>query len=224
MKKPVKKIAFACALIIINTFLWFYFDVGSLLTIETIKHNREFLINYVKNNYIFSAMLYILAYTLNAALFLPATALLIMIGGLLFGAIAATCYAIIAATGGGTIAFLISRYFLGKTIQERYRHKLIDFNNQIQKHAVRYLLFVRLIPVFPFFLTNMLAGLTLIPIKTFIWTTALGIIPSVMIYTCIGQELTTLNSMRDILTPTFLLALLILTLLSILPLIVKSKK
>src|SRR4029077_3603698 len=105
-----------------------------------------------------------------------------------------------------------------------YHKQLADFNHRIKQNEIRYLLFVRLVPVFPFFLTNILIGLTLIPVTTFMWTTFVGIIPNVMVYACIGKQLTTLNKLSDILTPAFFLALLILTALSTIPLILKSKK
>lgn len=224
MKPYIKKIFYACIFAIINVFLWFYFDIGSLLTLETFQKNRELLLTTVQNNYTWSVLGYMLVYTLDAALFLPATALLIMLGGFLFGVAAATCYATIAATCGGTIAFLVARYFLGTTMQARYGTQLAAFNERIEKNYIRYLFFVRLVPVFPFFLINVLAGLTLIPVTVFIWTTALGIIPNVMIYACIGQQLTTLTKLSDIVTFNFVLAILLLCSLSLLPLVVNRKK
>ncbi len=219
-----KKLVYACLFIGINIFLWFYFDIGSFLTLESLQQHRTLLAGYVRDHYFWSVCTYLLVYTLDAALFLPATAILIMIGGFLFGVIAATCYAIVAATSGASIAFLITRYFLGGIMQERYQVKLQNFNARIEKHHIRYLLFVRLVPIFPFFLTNILAGLTLIPLRTFAWTTALGIIPNVTIYACIGRQLADLTKLSDIFTAQFLIAILFLSLLSLLPLVMPSPK
>jgi uncharacterized membrane protein YdjX (TVP38/TMEM64 family) len=224
MRHTYQKLVYACLFIGINIFLWFYFDIGSFLTLETIQQHRSLLTEYVRDHYIRSVFLYILIYTLDAALFLPATALLIMIGGFLFGVIPAACYAVIAATCGATIAFLITRNLLGGLMQERYQAKLKAFNERIERNHIRYLLFVRLVPVFPFFLTNILAGLTLIPLATFVWTTAVGIIPNVTLYACIGRQLTTLTKLSDILTKEFFIVILLLTMLSLLPLFLQKKR
>ena len=224
MKPSHKKLVYVFAFIGINIFLWFYFDLGSFVTLESLQQHRSTLAQYVHAHYFRSVALYMLVYALDAALFLPATAVLIMIGGFLFGVFAATCYAVISATIGATIAFLITRYLLGSILQERYRERLTSFNALVARHYIRYLLFVRLVPVFPFFLTNMLAGLTLIPLRTFVWTTALGIIPNVTLYACIGRQLAEFNSFRDMLTPQFFLAIGILFLLSTLPLVIPKRK
>lgn len=224
MRSSLKKLVYACLFIISNTFLWFYFDIGSLLSLESLQQHRSFLEQVVRNNYLLSVAAYILIYTLDAALFLPATAILIMIGGFLFGVLPATCYAVVAATCGATSAFLTTRYLFGTAMQARYGNKLADFNERIEKNYIRYLLFIRLVPVFPFFLTNVLAGLTLVPVTTFIWTTAVGIIPNVIIYACIGQQFTTLTKFSDIFTQNFFLAIALLCALSLLPLVINRKK
>lgn len=224
MQSSLKKIAYASIFITINIFLWFYFDIGSLLSLESMQQHRELLEQYVQNNYLLAVALYLLVYILDAALFLPATAVLIMVGGFLFGIVPAVCYAVVAATCGATCAFLTTRYLFGSAMQARYGNKLADFNALIEKNYIRYLLFIRLVPVFPFFLTNVLAGLTLIPVLTFIWTTALGIIPNVIIYACIGQQLTTLTKFSDIFTTNFFLAIALLCALSLLPLVINRNK
>jgi uncharacterized membrane protein YdjX (TVP38/TMEM64 family) len=223
MKTHKKKIALLGAIVLLNIFLWFYFDVGSLLTFDTIKNNRSFLLQMVENHYTFSVATYIAIYAIDAALFLPATAIMIILGGFLFGVIPTLVYGIMGATLGATTAFLTTRYLFGKSMQTRYHEKLQSFNDKLEQNSIRYLLFVRIVPIFPFFLINILAGLTLIPLSTFVWTTAVGIIPNLIIYACIGRELTTLNSFRDIFTVNLFLAMLVLTLLSIVPLVINHR-
>ena len=110
MQSFIKKILVFCALVIFNGFMWFYFDLGALLTFDTIKNNRTLLLATVNNNYWLSVGIYIIAYMIDAALFLPATAIMIMVGGFLFGIIPTVFFGIIGATTGATIAFLITRY------------------------------------------------------------------------------------------------------------------
>lgn len=218
MKTHKKKFALLGAIILLNIFLWFYFDIGSLLSFETIKNNRCFLLDSVQEHYWFSVATYIGIYTVDAALFLPATAIMIILGGFLFGVMPTILYGVIGATLGATLAFLTTRYLFGKAMQARYHVKLHDFNQKIERNCIQYLLFVRIVPIFPFFLINVLAGLTLIPLTTFMWTTAVGIVPNLIIYACIGRELTHLNCFSDIFTPKLLFAMLLLTLLSVVPL------
>lgn len=224
MQPLIKKILFFCTLVSINIFLWLYFDLGTLVTFDTIKNNRTLLLATVNSHYWFSVVAYITAYTIDAALFLPATAIMIMLGGFLFGILPTLFYGIIGATLGATSAFLITRYLFGQAMQRRYGPKLAEFNEKLTRQSIRYMLFVRLVPIFPFFLVNTLAGLTLIPLRTFMWTTAVGIIPNLLVYSCIGRQLTTLNSFKDIFTPEIILAFAILTLLSILPLVAHRRK
>ncbi len=85
------------------------------------------------------------------------------------------------------LAFLFARYLLGQLLQDKYQLQLDRFNREMEASGSRYLLTLRLIPIFPFFLINFLSGLTRVPLKTFAWTTALGIIPGTIIFAYAGQ-------------------------------------
>ena len=143
-----------------------------------------------------------------------------MAGGYLFGTFPAIVYVNIGATGGAVLAFLAARYLLGARLQERYRDRLANFNDEMERNGTRYFLTLRLIPVFPFFVVNFLAGLTRVPLGTFSWTTSLGIIPGTAVFAYAGHQLEHVRSISDIFTGKVLFAFLILAAFTLAPAII----
>lgn len=216
MKKHPKRffllILVAAAIIVVQAT-----DIGTVLTFENLRRNRDGLLAQVKEYYAASVATYIGVYIAAIALNVPGAAILTIAGGLLFGTALAVLYANVGATTGAALAFLLSRYLLGDWVQNRYRDKLARFNSEMERNGARYLLTLRLIPVFPFFLINFLAGLTAIPLRTFLWTTSLGIIPAAAVYAYAGRQVGTINSAGEILSPRVVIALLLLALLALVP-------
>ena len=194
---------------------------GKILTFENLKQHRESLVTLVQSHYGLSVALFIAVYISATALSIPGAVVLTIAGGFLFGTIVSTIYIDIGATTGATLAFLSARYLLGNRIQERYKGQLNKFNDEFEKNGTHYLLTLRFIPVFPFFLINFLSGLTKIPIRTFIWTTALGIIPGTMIFAFAGRQIGTINSVSEILSMKVLAAFVVLALFTLVPVIIK---
>ncbi len=175
----------------------------------------------VSNNYGQSVALYIGLYVLAVVSFLPIVAIMSIIGGFLFGTVEGTIFTNIGATVGATLAFLITRYFLGSYVQERFRNRLVPFNAAIEENMISYLLFIHFIAVIPFPLVNLLAALTRVPLWTFIWTTSVGIIPGSFVYVYAGHQLLMLERARDILSWNIIGAFAALALLALVPLIIK---
>ena len=194
--------------------------VGDLLTLENLQKNRDALVAYVRGHGPSSIALYILIYTAAIALNLPGGAVLTLAGGFLFGTLPAVLYVNIGATAGAVLAFLSARYLLGARLQETYRDRLEKFNREMERNGTRYLLTLRLIPVFPFFVVNFLAGLTQVPLSTFSWTTSLGIIPGTAVFAYAGHQLEQAHSVSDIFTGRVLLAFLILAAFTLAPAII----
>jgi uncharacterized membrane protein YdjX (TVP38/TMEM64 family) len=190
---------------------------GDALTFENLKQHRDLLSAFVESNYGFAVALFIAVYILAVAFSIPGAVVLTLAGGFLFGAVAATLYVNLGATLGATFAFLSARYLLGERLQEKYQEQLNKFNQEITKNGAHYLLTLRLIPVFPFFLINFLSGLTKVPLKTFVWTTSLGIIPGTAVFAFAGRQLGTISSLSGILTTNVVLALVVLALFAIVP-------
>ncbi len=197
---------------------------GSVLTFENLKQHRQSLIAFVRQNYAFSAAAFVAGYILTTALSIPGAVILTLAGGFLFGTIAATLYVIVGATAGALLAFLSARYLVGYRLQEKYQSQLQRFNDEIGRSGANYLLVLRFIPVFPFFLINFLAGLTKIPVGTFLWTTAVGIVPGTTVFAFAGQQIGSINSLSEILSRKVLAAFAVLALFTIVPVIWKRLK
>jgi uncharacterized membrane protein YdjX (TVP38/TMEM64 family) len=201
-----------------------YSPVGSILTFDNLKQHRESLVSFVQDRYGLSVVVFIAAYILVTAFSMPGGVILTLAGGFLFNTLASTLYVNIGATIGATLAFLSSRYLLGTGIQEKYQSQLRKFNEELEKNGTHYLLTLRLIPVFPFFLINFLSGLTKIPVRTFIWTTSLGIIPGTAVFAFAGRQIGTINSASEILSLKVLAAFAILAFFALIPVIMKRIK
>jgi len=198
--------------------------IGHLLTFESLQRNKDSLLVFVQDNAVTSILIYILVYIAAIALNLPGGAVLTIAGGFLFGTLAAVVYVNIGATTGAVLAFLSARYLLGSRIQESYSTQLAKFNSEMERNGVRYLLTLRLIPVFPFFLVNLLSRLTRVSLSSFTWTTAAGIIPGTAVFAYAGHQLETVHSVGDIFTAKVLSAFLFLGLFALAPAIIGRMK
>ena len=198
--------------------------IGEFLTFESLQRNKDSLLAFVRDNAVTSVLIYILVYVAAIALNLPGGAVLTIAGGFLFGTVPAVVYVNIGATCGAVLAFLSARYLLGSRLQESYGAQLAKFNGEMARNGVRYLLTLRLIPVFPFFLVNFLSGLTRVPLSSFTWTTAVGIIPGTAVFAYAGHQLETVHSVGDIFTGKVLSAFLLLGLFALAPAIIGRMK
>ncbi len=192
-------------------------DIGNVLTFENLQKNKDALLAYVGGHRAVSAVTYIVVYIFAVALNVPGAAILTIAGGFLFGTLLAVFYANVGATTGAVLAFLLSRYLLGGWVQDRYRDKLSGFNSEVARNGARYLITLRLIPVFPFFLINFLSGLTPLPLRTFVWTTSVGIIPAAFVYAFAGRQLGSIRSPGEILSPAVITSFVLLALFALIP-------
>jgi len=216
MRKHAKKLIFLLTLVaVIAAFR--LSGIGEYLTLETVQKHRDVLVAFVQERSVLSVLLYIIIYVVVIALNIPGGAVLTMAGGYLFGTVVAVLSVNIGATAGAVLAFLTARYLLGRSLQESYGAQLAKLNSEMDRNGARYLLTLRLIPVIPFFLVNVLAGLTRVPLTTFAWTTALGIIPASAVFAFAGQQLASVRSLGDILSPRVLAAFVLLALFTLLP-------
>lgn len=189
------------------------------LTFEYYQNNRDMLLEVVNENYLLSSLLFVLIYIGVTALSIPGATIMTLTGGYIFSYIG-VIHVNLGATAGATLAFLASRYIIGSTIQEKYADNLIRLNKEIDENGSNYMLMLRFIFVFPFFLLNLLAGLTKIPTTKFIWTTSLGILPGSMAYIYAGKQLKEINSLSDVLSFNVILAFIFLTIIAILPVLI----
>jgi len=201
---------------------FFLFDLNSYLSLESIKTNRDRLLAYTGEHYFSAVLIFILLYITEAALSLPGAALFTLTGGFLFGTIAGSLYANIGATGGAALSFLSARYLFHDWVEARWGQRLAAFQRGFAHNAFGYLVSLRLMPIFPFFIINLLSGLTKMRLGTFAAATSLGIIPGSLVYAYAGRELGTINSLRDIASPGVLAAFTLLGLLALAPTVYRA--
>ncbi|AQT69241.1 Mercuric reductase [Anaerohalosphaera lusitana] len=198
------------------------FAVGDKLSLENIQANADRLVEVANRHYAMSVLVYIGVYIIVAAFSLPGAAVLTIAAGFVYTALPAAIYTNAGATGGAFLAFLFARYIAGNLLQKRFAKKLARFNKELETHGAHYLLTLRFIPIFPFFLINLCAGLTKVKVWTFIWTTSLGIFPGSLIYAFAGQTFGTIESVRDIFSWQVLAMFTLLALLAIVPVLYRK--
>lgn len=197
--------------------LFFFFDLQHFLTLAALKANHQALLDYYAAHRVLTVAGFMAIYILQTALSLPGAAILSLAAGAVFGAVMGTLYANIAATLGATLAFLLTRYLLRDIVQKRFGGALKGINSELETRGFSYLLFLRLVPVFPFFLINLAAGLTRLPLRTFFFGTMLGIIPGGFVYVNAGASLATIDSLSGIASPRVLGSFALLGLFALVP-------
>ena len=197
--------------------LFFYFDLQRFLTLAALKANHQLLQNYYATHRLAMVAGFMAVYIIQTALSLPGAAILSLAAGAIFGSIMGTVYANSAATIGATLAFLVTRYLLRDVVLARFGQKLEGMNRELETRGFNYLLFLRLVPVVPFFLINLAAGLTRLPLRTFFIATLVGIIPGGFVYVNAGASLATIESLSGIASPRVLGSFALLGLFALLP-------
>jgi len=206
-------------LLAISIGLFFWFDLGSYLTLASLKENRDRLATLYRDHRIATVAVFLLIYVMQTTLALPGAAILSLAAGAVFGALMGTVYANIGATVGATLSFLVARYLFHDTIQGKFGSRLDKINRELADAGFNYLLFLRLVPVFPFFLINLAAGLTKIPLRTFFFGTMLGIIPGGFVYCNAGASLASITSVGEIVSFRVLGSFALLGLFALVPVI-----
>lgn len=198
---------------------FFYFDLGHYLSLDSLKANRDSLLAFTESNYASAVAIYIVTYCLIVAASLPGAAIMTLTGGFLFGPLLGTVYVNLGATTGATAAFLVARYLLHGWVEAKFGSKLNPIQEGIAKNAFSYLLTARLIPFIPFFVINLVSGLTRVSLVTYVTATAVGIIPASFVFAYAGRQLGTINSLKEIASPNVLIAFTLLGLLALIPIV-----
>ncbi|MNU82995.1 Mercuric reductase [compost metagenome] len=193
---------------------FFAFDLDAYLSLSRLQAHQVQASAWVQAHFGQAALLFTLLYVATTALSLPGAALLTLGGSALFGVGWGLLLVSFASTLGATLAFLSARFLLRDWVSRRFGDKLATFEAGMAKDGAFYLLSLRLIPLFPFFLVNLLMGLTPIRVSTYYWVSQLGMLPGTFVYVLAGSELATLTSTGKILSPGLVAAL---TLLGLMP-------
>jgi uncharacterized membrane protein YdjX (TVP38/TMEM64 family) len=200
------------------------------LSLEGLKESRGALLSFVRGHPLQSLGLYIAVYVASVGLSLPTALILTLTGGFLFGPWLGGVAAAVSCTLGSVVVFLISRLTVGDAVHARTAGRVRALAEQIRKDAFFYVLTLRLIPMTPFWLTNVAAGLIAIPVATFAAATLIGILPVSLIYAGIGSGLDALFasdkplSLHALITPRILLPLIGLAALAVLPILYHRRR
>tara|TARA_B100002051_G_scaffold63685_1_gene60415 strand:- start:1788 stop:2489 length:702 start_codon:yes stop_codon:yes gene_type:complete len=231
MRKYWKLIALATflLLIIIINFSGYF----SYLNLYQISNNYLFIENYIDSHYFSACLIFILVYILAVIVVMPGAWLLTFSGGFFFGWIIGSFLTVVGATIGACILFILSKSILGKYLNQKIKNKkgmLANFEKNINNNAFNYLLFMRLMPLFPFVFVNIAPSLLGIGFFVFFITTFLGIIPATIIYSLLGSGASDifvsgdLFHLKNLISYKIVIGLGGLSLLSLIPIIFKYKK
>ena len=176
-------------LILIGTIAFVALDLHRYLSFEELGRHRDALLWWRDDHRALAVLVFMSLYVLAVALSVPGAIWLTIAGGFLFGVVAGTAYAVVAATLGACAVFLAARYLVGDVLRAKAGPGVRKLEAGFREHALSYLLVLRLIPIVPFWLVNLVPALVGVSLRTFFFGTALGIIPGSLVYTCVGNGL-----------------------------------
>jgi pyruvate/2-oxoglutarate dehydrogenase complex dihydrolipoamide dehydrogenase (E3) component/uncharacterized membrane protein YdjX (TVP38/TMEM64 family) len=203
MARPAKAALWtgAAALLVAAVWAWQHFGLGSLLTLDQLKASRDALVGAYQARPVATAAAYFAVYVVATALSVPGAVVLTLAAGAVFGLGAGFVLVSFASSLGALLAFLAARYLLRDVVQARFGKRLAPINEGMQRDGTFYLLTLRLVPVFPFWLVNLLSGLTPIGAGRFYAVSQLGMLPGTLVYVNAGTQLAAISSLRDVLSP-----------------------
>ena len=208
--------------IIIFIFLTLIIIVGlnydDSLSFKVIKHLYGDLQLFIDERFLFYYLLFFFAYIIVSALALPISLLKTLLAGALFGLLPGVILTSFASTIGSTLCFLLSRYLFKDLFQGKYKKYLSKVNQGIKEEGLLYLFFLRLSPIFPFFIINLTFGLTNMRWTNFYWISQLGMLPATILFVNAGKQLSQINNLEDILTMKVIISL---SAIGLLPIITK---
>lgn len=213
-KNSIKKVEIIIIVIgLIAVFRIFHLD--QYLTLSYIKASQAKFALLFAEQRVFVIVAYMAIYIGVTSLSLPGAAVLTIAGGALFGLWTGTLVVSFASTIGATLACSVSRFLLRDWVQSRFTDKISRINDEIAREGAFYLFTLRLIPIFPFWLINLVIGVTKIPLFTFYWVSQVGMLPGTIVYIYAGKELAKIESPSGILSPGLIFSFALLGLFPI---------
>lgn len=198
------------AVVVIAISAFFLLDLHQYFSFDYIQQQKSHLDKLILQKPVISTLMFFSIYVLMAGLSLPGAAIMTLAAGAFFGVLWGTILVSFASTIGATLAFLISRFLFRDYIQQRFRRQMQVINKGMEREGAFYLFTLRLIPVFPFFVINLVMGLTKIRGWTFFWVSQLGMLTGTIVYVNAGTQLSRLESVQGILSPPLLFSFVLL--------------
>lgn len=191
---------------------YFVFDLGQILSLENFKASQANIVAAKDANPVLYISGFFLLYVAVTGLSIPGAAIMTLIAGALFGVLIGTIIVSFASTMGATLAFLSARFVLRDWAQGKFGERLRAIDEGLEKDGAFYLFTLRLIPVFPFFVINLLMGLTRIKTRTFFWVSQLGMLPATIVFVNAGTQISRIESTAGLLSPTLIASFVALAL------------
>ena len=221
--RPWRRLALG-AIFVVALVAFFALGWQRYLTLDAAKANRDALLAFTSEHYAAALAIAFLTYAGATALSLPGGLVLSLTMGFLFGRWVGTALVVVAATIGATLVFLAARYLLADAARRRMGALGEKVNAGFTENALNYLLFLRLVPLFPFFLVNLAPAFTNIRLSTFVAGTFVGIIPGTFVYVNLGQTLGRIESLSGLVSVETLGALALLGMLALVPVFAKKRR
>jgi uncharacterized membrane protein YdjX (TVP38/TMEM64 family) len=220
LKITMSKKKIGLTVILWGTCLYYFLDLS--INLEWLKENQEQLEAFYQDSSLTMMVFFVALFLLIGLFLLPGATLLSVFSGALFGLPLGPLLVTLGSTLGAVLAFFVARYILRDWVEERYGEKLHPIHEGLCENGIHYLLVLRLIPLFPFFLVNIAMGVSPISWKVFMVGTLLGKLPATWVYANAGSHLASLRTLSDITSPGLLGALTLLGFLALTPVIYKQ--
>ena len=198
------------ALILVAIAAFFALGLNRYLDLAYLQAQHQALVDRYQAYPVQTGLSYVLIYVTGAALSLPVAGIMTLLAGAIFGLWWGSLLAIVAATAGASAGFLIARFVLREAVQQRLGERLTTLNQGFERDGAYYLFSIRLVPLFPFFIVNLLMGLTPIRLHAFAVATLLGMLPVTMIFVNAGTQLAKIENLQQIISLPILLSLLLI--------------
>lgn len=222
---------FAPIIFLITGLIFFFiFDGQEYLSLDQVAQQQHNLLVWTTDNFWLSSLIYISTYIIIVTFSIPGAMVMTLLGGYLFGLFPGSLWTMIAATIGSCLVFTAVQFAFSNTLETKASGSINKMRKGFENNAFNYLLTLRLIPIFPFFVINIAAGVLKIRLSTFFWATFIGMIPGTIIYTWVGTSLGYVLDKGDklnmtiIFEPKFILPIIGLAVLSLVPTLYKKLK
>ena len=204
--------------------IFYFFEIDNFLSFEWLKDNQRLLEIFYQSNPLTVMVCFVSLFLFIGLFLLPGATLLSVFSGAVFGLPLGPLLVSVGSTLGALLAFYVARYILKNWVEERFGERLHPIQEGLCKNDIHYMLFLRLVPIAPFFLVNIAMGASQISWKVFMAGTLLGKLPAIWIYANAGSNLANLRSLADINSPRIIVALTLLCLFTLIPVVYKKIK
>ena len=208
-KNVVKKLLLVAVIIGIVVVCWLL-NLGRYLSLSYVKTSLDGFKTLYAEHRVLVILIYFFIYVIATSLSLPGAVILTIAGGALFGLFTGTLIVSFASTIGATLACFVARFLLRDWVQGKFGDRILKINEGIEKEGAFYLFALRLIPVFPFWIINLVMGLTKMPLWRFYWVSQLGMLIGTIVYVNAGKELAKIDSLKGIVSPSLITSFVLL--------------